>query len=205
MGIALVVDASGHEVLHDHLHGPAVTSGREEARDGGGSSFEILTPTSSADGVRRRCRRTAGGCCSRAAPASRGVSVFTTSRAGRRGCGSPAGAAIPRRISRIVPRRGLVLLFAPPPWNTLPTKNITEPAGIVASSTGVESSGRLSTQRWLPGTTRVAPFASVKSSSGHMVLSTTSGCGRGDRVDAVVACAAPAPSRRDRSRCRRAR
>src|SRR3954451_1402001 len=44
---------------------------------------------------------------------------------------------------------------------------------------GDGSPGRRSVHRWLPGTTRVAPLASVKSSSAHIELSTPSGCGRG--------------------------
>ena len=50
----------------------------------------------------------------------------------------------------------------------------------MAAVTAVEGSGRSCDDvSWLPSTTRVAPFSSVKSSSAHMVLRTTGGCGKG--------------------------
>ena len=54
------------------------------------------------------------------------------------------------------------------------------PAGISTVTVGVVASGRSSSaQRWLPGTIRVAPFASVKACSGHITFTTSSGWGRG--------------------------
>ena len=46
---------------------------------------------------------------------------------------------------------------------------------MVAATTSSPSAGTRSTQRWLPGTMRVAPLASVKSSSAHIVFTTTDG------------------------------
>jgi hypothetical protein len=55
---------------------------------------------------------------------------------------------------------------------------MTLPAGIVASMIGSSGPGcRVRSQQWLPWTMRVAPFSVVKSSSAHIVLSTTSPCG----------------------------
>ena len=48
-----------------------------------------------------------------------------------------------------------------------------------SESSAGQAPGVSSIQRWLPATIRVAPFASVKSSSGHMTFTTSSGCGRG--------------------------
>ena len=47
-------------------------------------------------------------------------------------------------------------------------------AVMASSSVGRRPSG----QRWLPGTSRVAPLASVKSQSAHMLLTTTGSWGR---------------------------
>ena len=52
------------------------------------------------------------------------------------------------------------------------------PAGISTATVGVSGSGVWSTQRWLLGTIRVAPLASMKSTSGHMTFTTNSACGR---------------------------
>ena len=55
-----------------------------------------------------------------------------------------------------------------------------EPGGIVAATIGSPGPGwRPGSHWWLPGTYLVAPFSSVNSSSGHMVLTTTGGCGSG--------------------------
>ena len=52
---------------------------------------------------------------------------------------------------------------------------MTDPAGISATIVS-DSSGAVSRPE-LRGTRRVAPLASVKSSNGHIVLTTTSGWG----------------------------
>ena len=57
---------------------------------------------------------------------------------------------------------------------------MAEPGDMAAVRTGSSAAGwRPGSQRWLPGTNLVAPFSSVNSSSGHMVLTTTGGCGCG--------------------------
>nr|WP_242473338.1 hypothetical protein [Blastococcus sp. TML/M2B] len=50
----------------------------------------------------------------------------------------------------------------------------TDPAGMTAAVVSSSVAVRPASQRWLPGTNRVAPFSTVKSSSGHIVLTTTS-------------------------------
>ena len=49
---------------------------------------------------------------------------------------------------------------------------------MVAGTASASSARRSAGHRWLPGTTSVAPFSVVKSSSAHMVLITSSWCGR---------------------------
>ena len=57
---------------------------------------------------------------------------------------------------------------------------MAEPGDITAVSTGSSGPGcRPGSHRWLPGMNLVAPFCSVNSSSGHMVLTTSGGCGSG--------------------------
>ena len=55
---------------------------------------------------------------------------------------------------------------------------MTEPAGISAMITRPASGASVGGCRWLPGMRRVAPFSAVKSSSAHIVLSTTGRCGQ---------------------------
>src|SRR5690606_8304738 len=78
-------------------------------------------------------------------------------------------------------RRGV--RFAPPPCHSDPCQTRTLPAGI---SAGTESYGAPYSGAWShrcdPGTTRVAPFASVKSVSAHIVLHTVGTCGRGSGI-----------------------
>ncbi len=57
---------------------------------------------------------------------------------------------------------------------------MAEPGSMAATATSSASVGcRPGAQRWLPGTNLVAPFSCVKGSSGHIVLTTTVGCGLG--------------------------
>jgi len=57
---------------------------------------------------------------------------------------------------------------------------MAEPGDKRAVRTGSPAPGwRPGSHWWLPGTYLVAPFSSVNSSSGHMVLTTTGGCGCG--------------------------
>ena len=55
-------------------------------------------------------------------------------------------------------------------------------AGIISSQDTPFSGGP--DQRWLPGTSRVAPFASVKSVIAHMQVHTMGGCGRARGISA---------------------
>ena len=57
---------------------------------------------------------------------------------------------------------------------------MAEPGDITACSTGSSGVGRRpGSHLWLPGMNRVAPFSSVNGSSGHIVLTTSGGCGSG--------------------------
>ena len=57
---------------------------------------------------------------------------------------------------------------------------MAEPGDMVAVRSRSSGAGcRPGSQRWLPATSLVAPLSSVNSSSGHMVLITTGGCGSG--------------------------
>ena len=60
-----------------------------------------------------------------------------------------------------------------------PGRSTDEPAGIAASTISDGDGWRPRSQRWLPGTTRVAPLAAVKSTRAVMLAICSSGWGRG--------------------------
>src|ERR1700748_2811560 len=75
--------------------------------------------------------------------------------------------------------RSRVVVLAPPPCHRVPTKKTHEPAGMTTGNAGSEAVGRLLPQRWLPGTTTVAPLSAVKSSIAQIVAAANGARGRG--------------------------
>ena len=82
-----------------------------------------------------------------------------------------------------MPTRRCAVVFAPPPCQRLPTHTSTLPRGISAGMVAW-SSGKpgASSHRCEPGTSRVAPFASLKSVIAHIVLQMIGTCGRGSGI-----------------------
>ena len=83
-----------------------------------------------------------------------------------------------------MPVRQPSVVLAPPPCQRLPVQTSTSPRAI---SAGIDSASTASRylgvfQWWLPGTRRVAPFASVKSVSAHIVLHTVGKWGLAMRI-----------------------
>src|SRR5664280_3915253 len=72
------------------------------------------------------------------------------------------------------------VVLAPPPCHRLPCQISTLPLAISAGTESYRSERAGDAEaRWDPGTTRVAPLASVKSVSAHIELHTVAGWGLG--------------------------
>ena len=89
--------------------------------------------------------------------------------------------------------RGSSVRLVPEPCHSRPSKNIAVPAG---ASIGTTSSSRYRPGfgcrplRWLPGTTRVAPLSSWKSTSSHMLFRAAGGA-----IMAALSRTSPASAR----------
>ena len=88
-----------------------------------------------------------------------------------------------------MPARVASLRFGPPPCHRLVWYSSTLPADIVAATVPGSSPRRgLRSKRCDPGTTRVAPFASVKSVSAQMALQPSGRWGLGSGMEPSSAC-----------------
>ena len=93
---------------------------------------------------------------------------------------APSGTSFPLvRASRPKGRRRhqfAARRFGASAWSARPIQRITGPLGITAWASSSFSAIRSAGQRWLPGTTRVAPFSTVKSVTAKPIDRRGSGC-----------------------------
>ena len=146
---------------------------------GGPHAGTLRRPAPGAGGGRRRSRGTAGGCCTRAAPGAAGSSVRTTS----------TGTAVTwfswarNHDARVLEDHPQPALVGAVGAAAVPHRAHVEHhrPGRHRGDDGIgrRAASSAGSSRWLPGTISVAPLSAVKSSSAHIVLSTTCWCGQG--------------------------
>src|SRR6201996_5145341 len=69
----------------------------------------------------------------------------------------------------VTARRSAVLELAPPPCQSVPTKNTHEPAGMTTGNAASAGPGRRLPQLWLRGESTVAPLSAVEASIAPIV------------------------------------